>query len=103
MKKIDEIYPERDEKYRLAAASETELIPRINIKTFIDDSRDFIIKVLESETNTKIFVFSTQNLIINNFKIFIEPQNLELYFNDNSQPLILSDKLEIDSIKIFFD
>ncbi len=88
---------------RLAADSEKELKPKITTKTFIDEDKDYLVKVLQNGNNTKIFVFSTKDEIIENFNLFIEPLELEFYLKDNTEPLILEGKVEVDKIRIHFD
>lgn len=106
--KMIELHPLNDinfqkKTYRLAADSETELKPKITTKTFVDDEKDYMIKILQNGEKTKIFVFSTQDEILENFNIYIEPQKLEFHLKDNSEPLILEGKVEIDKIKIHFE
>lgn len=100
LNKINDITPCKDGTYRLSAASELELKPKVTIKTFINDSKNYMVKILESELNTKIFVFSTKNETVTKFKLLVEPNDLEFYFEDNSKPLVLNGKLHIESIKL---
>lgn len=89
--------------YRLAADSDKELKPKIITKTFVDDEKNFMVKVLINGGNTKIFVFSTQDELLENFNLYIEPNNLEFHFKDNTEPLILEGRIEVEKIKIHFD
>ena len=45
---------------RLAAASK-ELTPKMTTKTFVDNEKDYLIKVLNYSDMTKVFVFSTKD------------------------------------------
>jgi vacuolar-type H+-ATPase subunit I/STV1 len=106
--KMIELHPLKDvdlqkKPHRLAADSEKELKPRITAKTFVDDEKDYMVKILQNGEKTKVFVFSTQDEILENFNIYLEPQQLEFHFKDNSEPLILQGKVEIDKIRIHFD
>ncbi len=87
---------------RLAAGS-TELKPRLSTKTFIDNNKEYLIKVLTSESETKVFVFSTNDEIIKNFEIVIEPNNLKYHLDDNKEPLIITHSIEADKIELRFD
>jgi hypothetical protein len=95
--------PAKERPSRLAADSETELKPRITTKTFVDDEKNYMVKILQNGKSTKIFVFSTQDEILENFNLYIEPQELEFHFKDNTEPLVLEGKLEIENIKIHFE
>ena len=89
---------------RLAADSESKnMISKMMTKTFADVDKEYMIKVLNYETQTKVFVFSTKNEIIKNFDIVIEPQNIKYHFEDNSQPLLIPQIINVDNIKINFN
>lgn len=91
----------KKEKHRLAAGS-VDLAPKMTTKTFVDNEKEYMIKVLSYEKSTKIFVFSTNDEVVNNFDITIEPQNLKYHFDDNSEPLQLDQVIEVEKIKLSF-
>jgi hypothetical protein len=84
---------------RLAAGS-TELKPKMTTKTFVDNDKEYLIKVLNYADITKVFVFSTKDEIVKNFDIIIEPHNLKYHFEDNSEPLKIDKSIEADSITL---
>ena len=43
------------------AASTKELTPQMTTKTFVDNDKDYLIKVLNYGNETKVFVFSTKD------------------------------------------
>lgn len=86
---------------RLAAGS-IDLSPKMTTKTFVDNEKEYLIKVLSSEEKTKIFVFSTNDEVVNNFDIMIEPQNLKYHLDDNSEPLQLDQVIEVEKIQLSF-
>lgn len=86
----------------LAAASEEEK-PKIITKTFYDADKTYIIKIINYLSNSKIFVFSTQQETVKDFDIIILPQNKKYHFNDNSLPLELNTPVEAESIQIEFN
>lgn len=86
----------------LAAASEKNITPQMVTKTFVDDGKDYLIKILTYGNNTKIFVFSTHDEIIKDFHIVIEPQNLRFHLKDNTEPLKIDSGIEADQIRIEF-
>jgi len=91
---------ERHKEGRLAADS-IDLTPKMTTKTFVDNEREYLIKVLSYEVATKIFVFSTNDEVVKNFDIIIEPQNLRFHFDDNTVPLEI--KQAIDAARIHID
>lgn len=95
--------PSIGKKYdqRLAAGS-TELKPKMTTKTFVDNQKEYLIKVLNDGNSTKVFVFSTKDELVKNFDIVIEPQNRKYHFEDNSEPLNLPGSIEADSITLSF-
>lgn len=87
---------------RLAAASTTELKPKMTTKTFVDNEKEYLIKVLNYGETTKVFVFSTKDEIVKNFDIVIEPHNLKYHFEDNSEPLRIERSIEPEKIQLQF-
>ncbi len=87
---------------RLAAGS-TELKPKMTTKTFVDNDKEYLIKVLNYADITKVFVFSTKDEVVKNFDIIIEPHNLKYHFEDNSQPLKIDKQIEAEKIEIRFN
>lgn len=104
---IIQLYPVEENKkkrnsFTLAAASPEET-PKIVTKTFYDEDKSYIIKVINYEKNSKIFVFSTQQEVIKNFDLIIQPQNEKYHIKDNLIPLELADRIHPDSIQIEFN
>lgn len=85
---------------RLAAASTTELKPKMTTKTFVDNDKEYLIKVLNYGNMTKIFVFSTKDEVVKNFDIVIEPQHLKYHLEDNSEPLKIEQLIEPERIQL---
>ncbi|MDP2303842.1 MAG: hypothetical protein Q8N03_15610 [Ignavibacteria bacterium] len=86
---------------RLVADSK-ELKPKMTTKTFVDNDKEYLIKVLNYEGHTKIFVFSTKDEVVKNFDIIIEPHNLKFHFDDNSEPLKIEHSIQAEKIEIRF-
>jgi len=87
---------------RLAAASPEEK-PKVSSKTFYDEDKTYIIKVINYEKNSRVFVFSTQYELIKDFELNILPQNLKYHILDNSAPLELDFNVEPESISLEFN
>lgn len=99
---LKSLKPVRPKINRLAAAS-TELKPQTSTKTFVDNEKDYMIKVLNYGETTKVYVFSTKDEVIKDFNIIIEPQNLEYHLDDNSEPLVLDKLIDAERMKIQFN
>ena len=84
---------------RLAADS-IDLSPKMTTKTFVDNEKEYLIKVLSSEETTKIFVFSTNDEVVKDFDILIEPQNLKYHCEDNSEPLQIDQLVDPEKIQL---
>lgn len=84
------------------AADSKELKPKMTTKTFVDNDKEYMIKVLNYGEMTKVFVFSTKDEIVRNFEIIIEPHNLKYHFKDNSEPLKIEKPIEAEKIEIRF-
>jgi len=87
---------------RLAADSQ-ELKLKMTTKTFVDNDKEYLIKVLNYGEMTKVFVFSTKDELVKNFDIIIEPHNLKFHFEDNSEPLKIEHTIEAEKIEIRFN
>lgn len=87
---------------RLAADSK-ELKPRMTTKSFVDNDKEYLIKILNYEEMTKVFVFSTKDEVVRNFDIIIEPGNLKYHFEDNSEPLIIDHSIDAEKIELLFN
>jgi len=84
------------------AADSKELKPKMTTKTFVDNDKEYLIKVLNYGNQTKVFVFSTKDEVVKNFDIIIEPHNLKYHFEDNSEPLIIDHSIDAEKIEIRF-
>jgi hypothetical protein len=84
-----------------AAASEEDK-PIVKSKTFIDENKSYMIKCMNYESKSKIFVFSVYDELIKDFSITIQPQNLHYKLDDNSMPLELDLAIDPESITLEF-
>ncbi len=96
----DENKPKKRREYAvLAAASEKEK-PAVIAKSFIDESNRFLIRVVKSNSTTKIYTFSTDGEVIQNFKLKILPSCKEFLMKNNSAPLEINEDLDFEEIQI---
>lgn len=75
----------------------------VHTKTFYDDNKIYIIKVINYRNSSKVFVFSTIEEIIRDFDVVISPHQLRYHLSDNTEPLELDFNIEPESIKIEFN
>jgi len=109
LKNIIYLYPveelkiqKRSNELVLAAASKEDK-PTISTKTFYDADKTYIIKVINYDKSSRVFVFSTQYELIKDFELNILPQNLKYHISDNSAPLELDFNVEPESICLQFN
>jgi hypothetical protein len=104
---VIQLYPVQELKKKrngiVLAAASVEEKPKIITKTFYDADKTYIIKVINYSDNSKIFVFSTQQEVIKDFEIIIQPQNEKYHISDNSMPLELNRRILAESIQIKFN
>jgi hypothetical protein len=100
---VEEFHNRNASKNLVLAAASPEEKPKISSKTFYDEEKTYIIKVINYEKSSKVFVFSTQYELIKDFELNILPQNLKYHISDNSAPLELDFNVEPDSISLEFN
>lgn len=85
------------------AAASPDDKPKISSRTYYDKSMTYIIKVLNYDGKSKIFVFSPQFELIEDFTLIISPQNLTYHVTNNTAPLELDFNVEPESISLEFN
>jgi hypothetical protein len=100
---VEEFHNRNASKNLVLAAASPEEKPKVSSKTFYDEEKTYIIKVINYEKSSKVFVFSTQYESIKDFELNILPQNLKYHLSDNSSPLELDFNVEPESISLEFN
>lgn len=85
-----------------AAASPKE-IPAVTAKTFIDENNHYLIRLLSFKESSKIYVFSTTEGALKNYKIVVKPSGQTFEQNDNSSPIEISTPIEAEKIELQFN
>ncbi len=85
-----------------AAASPNERY-KIVSKTFFDEQNDYLIRLLNFEHSTKIYVFSISNNILRNYKVVLHPSGKIFTQPDNTKPIEIDSQIEADSIELQFE
>lgn len=104
---VIELYPLIETRHQFSngsrlAASTKELAPRITTKTFVNKEKEYLIKVMSYENETKVFVFSTNDKIIKDFDIIIKPNDLIFHLENNSEPLVIKQSIDAETIQLKF-
>jgi hypothetical protein len=100
---IEEYTHKKTSKNLMLAAASPEEKPKVSSKTFYNEEKTYIIKVINYEKSSKVFVFSTQYEMIKDFELNILPQNLKYHLSDISAPLELEFNVEPESISLEFN
>lgn len=100
LRSVNENKPRKKRDYTiLAAASEAEK-PEIVAKSFFDENNRFLIRVVKSQSITRIYTFSTDGEVIQNFKLKILPSGKEFLMKNNSAPLEIKEALEFEEVQL---
>jgi hypothetical protein len=86
----------------LAAASPKEK-PSVKAKTFVDENNHYLIRLLNFKESSKIYVFSTTNEILKNYKVIIHPSEQIFEQVDNSVPIEINFPIEAENIELQFN
>lgn len=100
---VEEIKKRKHSNGIVLAAASPEERPKISTKTFYDEDKTYIIKVIKYEKSSKVFVFSTQYELMKDYTLIISPNNTKYHMKDNSGPLEIEMPLDPDSISIEFN
>ncbi len=100
---VEELKKHKRSNGLILAAASKEDKPTISTKTFYDADKTYIIKVINYEKISRIFVFSTQYEMIKDFELIILPQNFKYHVADNTAPLELDFIVEPESISLEFN
>lgn len=96
-----EIKKKKQDVLVLAAASEKKEENRFS--SFMDENKEYLVRLEESENRSRIFVFSTKSEQLKKFTLTILPSDKKISFEDNTQPIELSEKIKIDSFQLEFN
>lgn len=85
------------------AADSPEEKPFVTAKTFIDHANHYLIRLLNFKNSSKIFVFSTTDEILRNYKVIVKPSGQSFEQIDNSSPIEISTPIEAENIELQFN
>ncbi len=86
---LEKLEHKKDQKYLTLAAESEQTSAEITSESFIDPGKRFLVKLIKSDDETKIFVFDTKESETDNIQLEIIPSG-ELYDIDlSNQPLVV--------------
>lgn len=106
--KIHILYPVQEKMGKrfnhiaVLAAASTDEKPAVSAKTFIDEANHYLIRLLNFKNSSKIYVFSTSEEIIKNYKVIIQPSGKTFSQSDNSAPIEVDSTIEAENIELQF-
>lgn len=86
---------------RLAAETPVR-IPAVESKTFVSGDKSYLVRLIKSGDISSIYVFSSNSAVLKNFFITLYPERRKIAVESNGSPVILNEKINIDSIDISF-
>jgi len=81
-------------------AASVEVDVSITSKTFFDDKKQYMVKVNINHRSTRIYVFSNSGDTLHNITLRIHPGGTLHHLKDNTQPLVIDEKVEIEHISL---
>ena len=87
----------------ILAAATPDIESKVTVKTFLDEDKSILIKLLNFGDHSKVYIFSTNDEVLTNFKVKFLPQNIEFELKDNTEPLQTNITTIPELIKIDFN
>lgn len=107
--KVFVLYPAQENKKKqkndvtILAADSPKEKPAVTAKTFIDEANHYLIRLLNFKDSSKIYVFSTTDEILKNYKVVVQPSGQVFEQTDNSSPIEINSPLEAENIELQFN
>ncbi len=100
---VKEVIKEKNSDVTVLAAASPKEKPSVKAKTFIDESNHYLIRLLNFKDSAKIYVFSTTEEVLKDYKIVIRPSEQIFEQTDNSSPIELNSPIEAENIELQFN
>jgi hypothetical protein len=97
--------PQRKKKnnIQVLAADSPKEKPAVTAKTFIDEHNHYLVRLLNFKDSSKIYVFSTTEKTLKNYKIKIQPSEQTFSQLDNSTPIEINSPIDAENIELQFN
>lgn len=73
----------------------------VSTQIFSDAKKDYVLKLLNYQTHSKLFTFNTSGKKMSNFRIKFHPGSIEHQCNDNKDPLIIKNSISPENIELY--
>lgn len=93
----------RKRKFPILVAASPKEKPAVVAKTFADEANHYLIRLLNFKHSAKIYVFSTTEEVLKNYKIVIRPSGQSFQQSDNSSPIEINIPIEAENIELQFN
>ncbi len=75
----------------------------VSKSTFIDESNIYLIRLINYEDSSRLFLFSRNEEKINNYKLIMSPGNETFIVKNNVIPLEIDHKVTVTGIELIFE
>ena len=93
---------ERNGSVIFAAKTKEEQL-KIKTHTFTDNEKQFLVRIVNFESFTKIYLFSQKDVLVKNINIKVFPGGGDFFMKDNTVPLVIDKRIDVESIKLRID
>lgn len=100
---VKETLKKRKNDIPILAADSPKEKPAVAAKTFIDENNHYLIRLLNFKESSKIYVFSTTEESLKNYKVIVKPSGQTFEQIDNSLPIEISTPIEAENIELQFN
>lgn len=97
LKKLPSIFNE--DKDVLAAASLSTEIHTV-VSTFIDDEKNFLLKIVQFKNSSKLFLFTSEKNNLEHITLSIPQYDLTYQLADTTNPIVVGEKVDPENCKI---
>lgn len=84
----------------LYRAASVQVEEKLTSKTFFDEKKLYMVKANINHRTTKIYIFSGTGETLHNITIRIHPGNTLHHLDDNTQPLVLEGRVEVEHLSL---
>jgi hypothetical protein len=100
---VRELQRKKKNNIQVLAADSPKEKPEVTVKTFVDETNHYLIRLLNFKDSAKIYTFSTTEQSLKNFKVVIHPASAVFNQADNSTPIEVNHPIEAEKIELKFD
>ena len=93
---------ERNGSVIFAAKAKEEQL-KIKTHTFTDDEKQFLVRIVNFESVTKIYLFPRKDVLAENINIKVFPGGEDFFMKDSSSPLEIKKRIDVESIELRID